>query len=300
MPGIRSKNALLPIHRVVKFDRGGRRLGTVGEPGPYRQIALSPEEKRSAVERLEKGSGNDIWVIEVSSGIASRESQSDAGDPCWSPDGKRITFTSNRKGSSDLYGKAIGGGKEEPLLEAAEEQYCAGFYGGGHFLLFLSGVSKIFYLLPLDGERKATALYETEFNNYQAHVSPDGRWVTYGTNESGRWDIYVAAFPTFSDRRSVSKAGGAQARGDGKELYYMTLDGKVMAVEVKASRGLEISIPKMLFQSALRPAANLDQYCVTRDGKSFLVMERPEETAKPMTVVVNWAADLTRQRGGKP
>jgi hypothetical protein len=116
--------------------------------------------------------------------------------------------------------------------------------------------------------------------------------VAYQSTESGRLEVYVAAFPTFTEKRQVSKDGGREAhwRRDGKELFYLSLDGKVMSVDVKATTELETGAPKMLFQTPMQEGV----YCVTGDGKRFLIAEPVDEASKPLTVVHNWTAGLKR------
>ncbi|MBI1788916.1 MAG: hypothetical protein HYR60_15375 [Acidobacteria bacterium] len=130
-------------------------------------------------------------------------------------------------------------------------------------------------------------------------MSPDQKWIAYGSNESGRWEIYLASFPGFADRRQVSNNGGAQVlwRGDGKELFYLTLDGKMMSVDVKAgATAIETGIPKVLFETRLRPAPTIEQYAVTSDGAKFFLAEPIEEMQKPMTVELNWTARVPKPR----
>jgi hypothetical protein len=146
----------------------------------------------------------------------------------------------------------------------------------------------------LSGNRKPVALMKSEFAKDEPHVSPDGRWIAYNTTESGRWEVYVAAFPGFTAKRQVSNNGGAQAlwRKDGKELFYLSPDGKLMAVDVKAGVTIETGPPKALFQTPLVVSPVDDQYCVTADGQRFLLGEPVGNAANPITVVLNWTAGL--------
>lgn len=172
----------------------------------------------------------------------------------------------------------------------------------GKFLLFhLPRPSKL-YALPLDEPRTPLLLIETTETIDGAHFSPDGQWVAYQMSESGgQYQVWVASFPAFDRRRRVSPQGGGQAfwRGDGRELFYMTPRGMLMSVQVtrNASGALDFAAPVELFQSPLaNPMLTVDQYSVTRDGQRFLFI-RPIETTgaiPPITVVVNWAADLSR------
>ena len=126
----------------------------------------------------------------------------------------------------------------------------------------------------------------------EPHVSPDQKWVAYNSLESGRFEVYVATYPTFSDRRQVSKNGGVQAhwRRDGKELLYLAPDGKMMSVDVRVPGSIETGVPKPLFETRLRPTGYQEQYAVSGDGTKFFLSEALEETDKPMTVILNWAS----------
>ncbi|MDA2931469.1 protein kinase, partial [Acidobacteria bacterium AH-259-O06] len=287
-----SENGVLVYHsggtansRLVWLDRAGKQLGLVGEPGPYGQIVLSPDEKRVAV-----GRAGDTWLLELSSGIFSRFTFSGAGDPIWSPDGRQIAFGSNRKGVTDLFQKTMGGGGEEVLFESEDNKWIEDWSPDGRFIVYILTGGRAVYALPLLEDQKPKLLLETPFDKDEFHLSPDGQWVAYNSNESGRWEVYVASFPEFTEKRQVSKAGGCQAlwRADGKELFYLGLDGKMAAVEVKSGSTLETGIPKVLFQTGVRVDPIRDQYCVTGDGQRFLVKEPVEETAQPIHVVLNW------------
>lgn len=153
------------------------------------------------------------------------------------------------------------------------------------------------WLLPLEGERKPQLFLQTQFTEWQATISPDGRWVAYSSDESGRFEIYVATFPQFERKWQVSVAGGSepQWRRDGKELFFVAGDKKLMAVEVKSgSNAFETGVPKLLFET---PFINIgrNRYVVTRDGQRFLVITRLEDTAAtPINVVVNWLAEVKK------
>ena len=132
----------------------------------------------------------------------------------------------------------------------------------------------------------------------EPHASPDARWIAYGSNESGEWEVYIARFPSFSDRRQVSKNGGGQAlwRADGRELYYLDPDGNMMAVEIDTGPRLHVQAPKILFKTLVHMAPKVDQYGVTSDGKRFLISEPVERPLQPINIVVNWMAGLQAGR----
>src|SRR5262249_4590229 len=155
--------------------------------------------------------------------------------------------------------------------------------------------SSVFYLLPPSGERKPVALITTRFWKDSPRLSSDERWVAYQSEESGRSEVYLAAFPGFAEKHRVSISGGCQAQWskDGKQLYYLSLDGKLMAVDVKRDGALETSVPTILFQTRWQVDPFGSQYCVTGDGKKFIIGE-PVEAGRSLTVVINWGAEKKR------
>ena len=148
----------------------------------------------------------------------------------------------------------------------------------------------------MSGERTARMLADTPFVEDQSQVSTDGRWIAFNSDESGRWEVYVARFPEFTDKRQVSSAGGMQPRWrrDGGELYYLSLDGDVMAADIADAgpQGGLAGAPRPLFQTHLSPSPNVPQYDVTADGTRFLVLEPARSGGEPVTFVLNWTAGL--------
>jgi eukaryotic-like serine/threonine-protein kinase len=126
-------------------------------------------------------------------------------------------------------------------------------------------------------------------------VSPDGRAIAFNSDESGRWEVYVATFPHFTEKRQVSNAGGMQPRWrrDGKELYYLSLDGAMMAATVETSPNPQSEVPRRLFQTRLSPSPNVPQYDVAADGPRFLVLEPAHLAGEPLTFLLNWASGVT-------
>jgi Tol biopolymer transport system component len=150
------------------------------------------------------------------------------------------------------------------------------------------------WVLPLFGDRKPFPLIQTEFNEWQPQFSPDGKWIAYASDESGISQVYVQAFPKQSGKVSVSTAGGTQPRWrrDGKELFYLAPDRKLMAVIVKAGATFEVDSPRPLFQTSLEVNSFRQSYAVSADGNRFLLNTPVETVAQPLTVVLNWPALL--------
>jgi len=220
----------------------------------------------------------------------------------WSPDGSRIAWRSHREGTYQLYQKLASGVGPEELLLRSDVRIAFHSWSADGFILnsWLDPKTRgDIGVLPLAGDRKLFGFLQTPFSEREAHFSPDGRWVAYVSNESGRNEVYVQTFPASSDRWPVSTKGGdyPRWRGDGKELFYTSGDGKMMAVEVKTSGAFAPGIPKALFDhSAVKMAVgSYAGYDVTADGQRFLFVSQMAETAPlSLAVVVNWTADLKR------
>lgn len=282
-------------------------------------MALSPDGARVAFSRNDAqaagkggagaGGGNtDIWLYEFSRGASTRLTFDPGLDwfAVWSPDGSRIIFSSGRDGNSNLYQKvSSGAGNEDALLKSDETKYADDWSPDGRFLVYGLGRQAGLKVLPLTGDdRKPRPYLETESAS-QARFSPDGRYVAYTSDQSGKNEVYVRPFPTASGGKwMVSKGGGNQPhwRRDGKELFYISADSKMMAVEVAGASGaFQSGIPKVLFAAPIfggGTATNTTRYDVTADGKKFLINSVPAETtpgtSPPITVVLNWQAGLKK------
>jgi len=320
------------VAQLTWFDREGKALGPVGEPSNYVNLALSPDGTRAAVvggiqdrtgretvddrySRLNSRLGNPaVWLLDLSRGMSTRFTfGSTLGvSPVWSPDGNRIIFASNANGALDLYEKLASGVKDqELLLKSSENKVATSVSRDGRFLLYTMEDPKTkkdgVWVLPLEGERKPFPFLVTQFSNEDGQFSPDGRWVSYVSDESGRNEVYVRTFlPDFTDATSdsaskwlISTNGGSQSRWrhDGKELYYLAPDGKLMAVEIATNPVFKAGVPEALFQSPPLGAAfsSIDRaWDVTSDGKRFLFQAAAAQTATPFTVALNWQTALKK------
>jgi Tol biopolymer transport system component len=246
-----------------------------------------------------------LSVLDLGNGVASAvtDAKGTANDPVWSPDGETLAFEALQKTGRQLMAQRVGNPTPTVAFESADDpKWLDDWSADGKWLLFhLPKPSKLFVASP--GEpRAAKLLLDTAETIDGAHFSPDGKWIVYQITESGVYQVWVASFPAFDQRRRISPQGGGQAfwRGDGREIFYLTPTGKMMAVAVTAKPAggaLDFAAPIELFQSPIpTPSLGVDQYSVTKDGKRFLFI-RPRETAvvrPPVTVVVNWAAALRR------
>jgi Tol biopolymer transport system component len=305
---------------LVWFGRDGKRAATVGEPAHYQQVVLSPGGRRAAVQRVDTDNGNaDLWVVDLDTGITSRMTTDPTmdGDPAWAPDERSLVFTSYRSGPGTAWLWDFVSGRESPFFDigaaVAQSAPAAGpastalaparipdgiavddWTRDGKYLVVRT-FGRALFLVPTGDDRKAQLMADTPYVEDQSQVSPDSRWIAFNSDESGRWEVYVARFPDLTERRQVSSAGGVQPRWrrDGRELFYLSLDGAVMAAGVNATDGL-ISAPRTLFQTHVSPSPNVPQYDVTADGERFLVVEPARSGGEPVTFVLNWTSGLAR------
>jgi Tol biopolymer transport system component len=282
------------------YNRTGKITGSVDEPdGNLLQYPeLSPDGQHLAVQRTVQGN-LDVWLMDLMRGGITRFTfdQSVDGAPLWSPDGLRIAFTSFRKGSGNLYVKPTNGaGDEELLVENRNFKYAHDWSKDGRFLLYAEGDPKTgrhLWAVPVNGdERKPIPVTKTPFEELNGQFSPDGRWVAYETNESGRFEIVVQPFPSLTGKWQVSTSGGIQPRWspDGKELYFVSPDNRLMAVSIISGATFAAATPVPLFSVTLPPGtgANKQQYAVLRNDR-FLINQPVESyMPKPITLLLNW------------
>jgi serine/threonine protein kinase/Tol biopolymer transport system component len=299
--------------QLLWVNRSGTQLGTIG-PSDENGLAspeLAPDGRRVAVVRS-AGGNFAVWLIDIGRGVPSRFTFDPFlyQSPVWSPDGLRVAFSTTRSGVYDLFEKpASGAGDEQQILVAAESKAALSWSPDGRFLLYGTQDPKTgadLWALPLMGERKPFPVVRTPFEEAAGQFSPDGRWVAYQSNESGRTEIYVRPFPGPAGQWQVSTAGGSQPRWrpDGKELFYVAPDARLMAVPMSVeanSQTLEPGAPVPLFPTRLASGANIlsgalskAQYAVAPDGRFLLNAAVDEGTASPITVVLNWDAALKK------
>ena len=283
------------------FDREGKQLTSVGEPGVYFTFSVSPDETRAAVSRADSG---DIWVFDLSRGVSSRFTFDPVSEltHTWSPDGERLVFSSTRDGAYNLYLKpASGAGEAELLLQTDNNKGPRDWSRDGRLILYQEQDPETgwdLWVLPLEGERKPSRYLQTGFNEQLGQFSPDGRWVAYNSDESGRTEVYVQPFPASGDKHQVSIDGGIEPRWrpDGKELFYLTADGRMMVAEIFRGETFRAGVPQMLFRApGVNPvlASTVFHYDVSKDGQRFLIDAAVEgPTQSPVTIVLNWQAAL--------
>jgi Tol biopolymer transport system component/DNA-binding winged helix-turn-helix (wHTH) protein len=315
-PSRANASSAVSTRRLVWVDRAGRPLSEVETSLVYVLPELSPDGRGIAVT----ASGGDIWTIDAQRGSTTRLTFDVASDAAtaWSPDGERIAFGSGRRGMptehSSIFQRAANGtGSEELLLEgtADENLLPTDWSRDGRYIVFLRGRRPTtdqrldIWVLPTE-DRKAYQLIASPFRKAAAHLSPDGRWLAYDTNETGVSQVIVVSFPDVTRRWAVSTRGGDHPRwrADGRELYYRSPEGDLMAVDVHAGEEFAFGAPHKLFAFK---SSSVIPYNVADDGERFLIDEdlpsaqvtdaasSPEQR---IHVIVNWTAGLSEGEGG--
>ena len=292
-PGNRGRGAVVnavPDRPLNWLDRSGKHIeSSMGMPGPYLGLDLSPDGKRVAVHRHE-GEGGDIFVLEQGKAPVrlTFDVTQDNSSPVWSPDGKQIAFASRRNGKWGLYTKLADTTKEELILESDAQVSPMSWSPDGKFLLYRSATgspqSSDQYIVALSGDKKPTPLLQGSFGEQNAQISPDGKWVAYSSNETANTNqIYIKPFPSGPGQWQVSFEGGffPRWRHDSKELFFMNLagGGNVMASDIKVE-GASVTPgpPHILFSSAYANTGHpglavfsYNAYAVSADGQRFLI-----------------------------
>jgi serine/threonine protein kinase len=278
-------------------DRSGVQLGTLGESdaGQPSIDGLSPDGQTITVSRTIDGN-TDVWLMDVVRGVRRRLTTDTTIEWIgqWSPDGNRIVFSSSRNGVLDLFQKAVNGSEGDTLLLASPEPKNATDWSpDGRYILYSSQSPRTnfdLWALPLFGDRKPFPVVQTPFAENSGRFSPDNRWITYQSSESGRDEIYIQAFPGGENRLQVTTAGGANPRWrrDGRELFYLAPNNRLMAVPVALGPTIKAGQPAALF--AVPSNAN---YNLSADGQRFLI-NMPAEDPSPLTVIFNWSGSLRK------
>jgi serine/threonine protein kinase len=296
------------LSKLAWFDRGGKELETVGEPADYGHPRLSHDGRRIAVDIVDPSTGfTDIWVIDLSRRTSTRLTfgPKDNSNPIWSPDDGRIVFASSRTGAPNLFVKSsAGAGNDEPFyMDETSTKVPSDWSLDGRFVAFhgISGATKSGWDLWTFSvsDKKPAVFLSTPATEVLGNFSPDGHWLAYVSDESGKQEVYVQSFPASGGKWQISTAGGREPvwSSDGKEIFYVTPQdpsNRLMAVDVKTSPGFEAGAPKVLFAVRLKSMLGR-RYDVTRDGKRFLLnVAIGEVKSNPITLVQNWAAELKK------
>ena len=286
----------------VWVNRQGEIQPAADVPNLYEDFRISPDGQRIATGIFREGDW-DIWVYDITRGTLTRLTlaASDEGLPVWTPDGRRVTFASNRDGQFNLYSKpADGSGPAERLTESEDVQIPQSWSPDGRVLAFITFRGEDIWMLPLEGERKPEPFLDTPFSEEGAEFSPDGRWIAYVSDETGRPEVYVTPYPGPGGKFLISKDGGVEPlwAPDGTEIFYRTRsDHKVMVVPVRLVPEFNAGEPKILFEDRFEVGGvtYFRNYDIASDGQRFLMLQLEGESAPTeLVVVLNWFEELKR------
>ena len=287
--------------QLLWFNRNGKQLGSAGPLGLIGNGALSPDGRRVVFDQMERdGSHWDVWTHDLDSDANTRLTFGPGLNqlPVWSPDGKQVLYAAIRKGSWGLRIKnADGSGSERPVGDVTTTIMGPWDWSrSGNVLFWKNG--ELWYLPSSDAQ--AMPLIRENWIMRNAQLSPDGKWMAYSSNESGNWEIYVTSFPRVDNKWQISRGGGKEPRWrrDGKELFFLSAEGKMIAVPIKATANFEAGSPQTLFQTHIRQSISaLDRvsYDVSADGQKFLIDTKVDEpNALPLSIILNWTSELEK------
>jgi Tol biopolymer transport system component len=296
--------------RLVMFDRSGSHAKQIGPPGPYQVAVLSPDGRQAVVEEQMPGEpGRSLSLLDVERGLSSRFTIGDVSErtPIWFQDGSSVVFTSQRNGAFGLYRRSAAGGAtgDELLFSAPELLEPTGLSPDGKVLLFARGARPTIkiWALPLTGDRKPIeAIPGVPMAQYQATFSPDGTWIAYGAGSGpGDGEIYIQPYPADDRRVRISTATGRYPFWtDGRHIVYRSTDDDLMSVELIPSGNTFRPAPPIKLFTPPKIAPGTWAYSMDARGERFLVVAPSDKPApeirEPLTVVVNWVANLRKPR----
>ena len=283
--------------RLQWYTRDGKPDGAVGDPGEYLGVVLSPDGRLAAATIVDPATSTfDLWIVDVARGVRTRFTFDPGNDrlPVWSPDGRSIVFSSNRKGHEDLYRKSLeGSGEEEPILVSNVDKEPCAWTPDGRAIVFTQptkdGGMEI-RTLSLEGAKSQEGFLSTRKNIVASPLSPDGKWLPYSSDESGRWEVYATSFPKAGRKWQISTEGGAYAfwGADGKEIIYHDMNGIVRAVAVQV-RGetLEIGASRPIMRSP-GPSPTAPSFSPAADHQRLLAVGAGQTANTLLDLVVNW------------
>jgi eukaryotic-like serine/threonine-protein kinase len=295
------------VNQLAILDRTGKNVGVMKGTQSVFEGSFSPDGSKIAFSSVDQQQRNeDIWVFDIARKISTRLTFDPATetDPIWSPDGKKIVFSSDRKGNAKLFVKSADGtGSDEQLFESKANMFSTSWSKDGKYIAYVDyspkDTKRDLWIYPMEGDKKPFPFLATEFVDDEPRFSHDGKWIVYYSSESGQGEVYVRPFPGPGGKWQVSTAGDGGIRsywrGDDKEIYYIAADGKMMAAQVNQSGGtFSVGAVTPLFDALSSGVVYILD--VSPDGKRFLVVYNPlEKSSGRITLVTNWNAELAKK-----
>lgn len=280
------------------YARDGTVTSTIDPIIDFQQFTLSPDGKYLALNSFHQHASGSLWLVDLATNTTTPltidpHAQS---DPVWSPDSRYIAFDLLPNGGINppfLVEKiGVATQQAQPVYGDNTPHWIEDWSPDGRFLL--THDTKTVSMIPVAANSKPKALYSSSFIKDEFHLSPDEQLIAYGEERPGRWEVFVASFPSFHNIMQVSAAGGAQPRwrGEGRELFFLDLEGKMMSATVERGSAPKIGTPRQLFATGLIPDPTINQYAVTADGHKFLVLEPRKGFNEIYSVVLNWPATV--------
>jgi eukaryotic-like serine/threonine-protein kinase len=295
-------------YQVSWYDRNGRRIGPAPISGQLQDLRLSPDGTRAAIATYYQGPTADVSVCDLKTGARIRLTFGEnVWFVVWSPDGKRVGYSAEKVAgtqNTDLYLKRTDGAEErELLLSSGNLDHPTDWTRDSRYIVFNRGQtgSRRIWVMPMFGDRKPFPLFpNATYEHFDGRVSPDGKWIAYGSSESGLRDVYVTSFPKGIGKWQISSGGAtppAHWRADGRELYFESLNGYVMAASVQESAGsVVVEGVRALFHSPFADTLVGARFEVgPPDGQRFIGSVAPDTTSLPLNVITNWPKELRKK-----
>ena len=292
---------------VTWWDRSGRSIGPAPISAQLNDLRLSPDGGRVVGVTFEGGPNPDVFVYDLKTGAKTRLSfRENAWFAAWSPDGSKVAYSAEKlgTGTTELYLKrSDGAGERELLLSSGDIDHPSDWTRDGQYIVFNRGEvgSQRIWLLPIFGDRKPFPLFSNAaYEHYEGRVSPNGKWIAYCSAESGPAEIYVTSFPKGEGKWQIGSGAvvpTALWRGDGKELYFVTLEGSLMVASIQESAGsITVQGVRRLGRSPFLAGTLLGIFDVdAKDGHRFIGSTAPDTASLPLNVITNWTSELKKK-----
>jgi serine/threonine protein kinase/Tol biopolymer transport system component len=283
--------------QLAWFDRKGTELQRIGQPQSYESLSLAADNRHVLVGRWESSAQRSIWKVDLLTGIETKLTfNADDSGAIWSPDSSQLAFGSARETPPNLYVKTLARGESEERLFVSDlVNLPTSWSADGRYIIYVvRDPKKSFDLWALDlkEKRKQTPVAQTEFDELDGQISPDGNWIANQSNETGRFEIYIVPFLHAGVKTLVSSEGGVYPiwKNDGRELFYLDLNDRMMSVQVQPGSSLDVGSPQALFQ-APRTSGWSSAYAVSSDGERFLLntVAPQQPPVPPIDVLIHWS-----------
>jgi Tol biopolymer transport system component len=284
------------------IDRSGNVLRRAGTPGTFAGFRISPDAQSVVADRVGDLGARSVWVYDAEGSPRTRVTFAGGDDwqPIWAPDGRRVAFMSYRDGPGDIYVKDIASAQpDEPLLKSEEQKVPADWSADGKYLAYAvdrAETRQDVWVLPLEPRGNPIEIARTTANEARPRFSPDGRWIAYDSDETGRPEVYVQPFPPTGGKWQVSTQGGRLPVWRGRELFFIDARETLVTVPVTTvGSTFSSGAASSLFKMSNPAGSATNMYDADPDGRTFLVRMLIDPPAQSIVVMLNWPARLRNQ-----